>query len=1030
MPAQQVAKSWRDKPRSPKRHHHDDQPAKPERFTQLAAVQCRRQRDGAVRAAVSTSIALNRVIGSEASQIFGRLNANGQVFLINPNGVLFGQGAQVDVGGLVASTLNISDTDFLAGRYKFQSSLAPASILNQGTITAAAGGSVALLGGDVTNQGTISAHLGTVALAAGSVISLDFTGRQLMNVQVDATMLGALVDNQQLIQADGGLVIMTAAARDALLPTVVNNSGVIEARTVQNQGGVIKLLGIFEDGVVDVSGTLDASAPDGGNGGVITLAAAGNVNINDGAQIIGGAVTLRADSAGTCVAGASECSTVNFFGTGHITAADVALYYNPTGSNAAADASGIGPSYATPTDYSANVTGTLNAYMLVNDVNQLQAINTNRSGLYALGRDINASATSGWNGGAGFNPLGDLSTGFTGVFDGLDHTIYNLTINRPGTDYVGLFGRILGSTIRSVGLIGGSIAGRNYVGALIGHNAGYNLGGTVSNVSTSAQVSGVENVGGLVGYNSGAIAHAFATGTVSGTNSVGGLAGINDNFMTDVHSMGAVSGSFFVGGLVGESYGTIDTASSAGSVSGSAVVGGLAGLNTGFVNNGHYNADQVTINGGHHVTLGALYDSQYRDWVNHGLTLDIANYASLAFDSSSGAYLISSVRGLQDLLGFSTEGSYTFRLTADLDLAAVPGLYIPDFRAALFDGASHTIANLAIDMPFAFEVGMFGYVGSTSAVTHLRLSGATVTGDFLVGALAGFNDGLITHSSAMASVTGLSATGGLIGLNFGNVTDVHASGSVTGGAETGGLIGIHNGTLDDAYATGSVIGNENTGGLIGWSSGSVTRTYATGQVTGTATTGGLVGTNSGNVNNSYWDIQTTGQSQSAAGTGLTTAQFMSSANFAGFDFANTWFMIEGETRPFLRSEYSTTIHDAHQLQLMAMDMTASYVLANDIDMSELTQASGLWKTGAGFVPIGNFYSPFEGNFDGAGHTIAGLIINRPDAYPVASFCFDLHRYHDCQRRFDRRLGDGGGVGRFAGWHQWRADIQRLLNRRS
>jgi filamentous hemagglutinin family protein len=192
----------------------------------------------------ATSIALNRVTGSDPSQIFGQLNANGRVFLINPNGVLFGSSAQVNVGGLVASTLNISDADFLAGRYQFTgtSPATPASVANEGTITAASGGSVALLGGQVSNQGTIRAELGTVALAAGSAFTLDFSGQRLMNVQVDATTLGALVENQHVIQADGGTVIMTAAARDALWSTVVNNTGVIEARTVQNQSGVIKLL--------------------------------------------------------------------------------------------------------------------------------------------------------------------------------------------------------------------------------------------------------------------------------------------------------------------------------------------------------------------------------------------------------------------------------------------------------------------------------------------------------------------------------------------------------------------------------------------------------------------------------------------------------------------------------------------------------------------------------------------------------------------------------------------------------------------
>ncbi|HZS22701.1 MAG TPA: filamentous hemagglutinin N-terminal domain-containing protein, partial [Pseudonocardiaceae bacterium] len=169
----------------------------------------------------TTAIALNRVIGNDASQIYGHLTANGQVFLINPNGVLFAPSAQVNVGGLVASSLNISDADFLAGNYKFQTgssssstSPAPASVINQGTIAASAGGSVALLGGQVSNQGTITAQLGTVALAAGSAMTLDFHGNKLMSVKVDQGAIGALAENRQLIQADGGTVIMTAAARD------------------------------------------------------------------------------------------------------------------------------------------------------------------------------------------------------------------------------------------------------------------------------------------------------------------------------------------------------------------------------------------------------------------------------------------------------------------------------------------------------------------------------------------------------------------------------------------------------------------------------------------------------------------------------------------------------------------------------------------------------------------------------------------------------------------------------------------------
>lgn len=114
-----------------------------------------------------SSIALNRVIGTNASNIQGRINANGQVFLVNPNGVVFGQGAQVNVGGLVASTRSISDDDFKAGKYNFSGN-SPAEIINNGDIIADQGGSVALLGTNVRNDGVIQAQMGRVALGAGT----------------------------------------------------------------------------------------------------------------------------------------------------------------------------------------------------------------------------------------------------------------------------------------------------------------------------------------------------------------------------------------------------------------------------------------------------------------------------------------------------------------------------------------------------------------------------------------------------------------------------------------------------------------------------------------------------------------------------------------------------------------------------------------------------------------------------------------------------------------------------------------------
>ena len=232
----------------------------------------------------SSAIALNRVFGQNPSQILGGLNANGQVFVLNPNGVLFGSTAQVNVGGLVASSLNLSDADFLAGNYIFSNSSKAGSVLNQGTLSAVNGGYIALLAPEVRNEGVLVATLGTALLAAGDKVTLTLNNGSLLSYAIDQGALNTLVENKHLIQADGGQVILSAKSADLLTSSVVNNTGIIEARTIQNQGGVIKLLGDMHTGQVNVGGTLDASAPNGGDGGFVETSAA-HVTVVPGSKI-------------------------------------------------------------------------------------------------------------------------------------------------------------------------------------------------------------------------------------------------------------------------------------------------------------------------------------------------------------------------------------------------------------------------------------------------------------------------------------------------------------------------------------------------------------------------------------------------------------------------------------------------------------------------------------------------------------------------------------------------------------------------
>lgn len=215
----------------------------------------------------SQAMLLNRVVGSNPSEIFGQLTANGQVILVNPNGVFFRPGSSVDVGGLTASTLNIANEDFLKGQLRFAGD-SQNPVINAGNITAQ-NGYVNLLAKKVVNEGIIAAQTGSVNLAAGSGMSLDYNGDGKMTVAVTDGAYQSAVANKKLIQADGGLVVMTASGKDALMDSAVNNSGIIQANTLGEAAGQINLTG---DNIA-TTGTISADGGSNGHGGTIKIIA-------------------------------------------------------------------------------------------------------------------------------------------------------------------------------------------------------------------------------------------------------------------------------------------------------------------------------------------------------------------------------------------------------------------------------------------------------------------------------------------------------------------------------------------------------------------------------------------------------------------------------------------------------------------------------------------------------------------------------------------------------------------------------------
>ncbi|MBI5658973.1 MAG: S-layer family protein [Nitrosomonadales bacterium] len=542
--------------------------------------------------------------------------------------------------------------------------------------------------------------------------------------------------------------------------------------------------------------------------------------------------------------------------------------------------------------------------------------------------------------------------------------------------------------------VSGTASGGSKVGGLAGYNSGsisnsYVSGGTINSTDSTANIGGLVGsnngsinnsyvtngtvvsgggsysggIGGLAGKNSGSISNSYVSGgSVTGTSdSVGGLVGYNSGSGSISNSYvtngTVVNGVSSVGGLAGFNAGSINNSYvSGGSVTGTNSVGGLVGGSSwiGSISNSHYDINAVTINGGNHVTSGGLYSVQYLDWFNNSFALDIANYTSLA-PSVANSYTIGSVQGMKDLLGFADNPAYTFSLSASIDLATAPGLYIP-YLAADFDGQNFTISNLSVNQPFNSNLGLFGEVAVGGAVSNLGLVNATVTGQRVgalagwnkgtisnsyfgggtisgtinIGGLVGYNTGAVSSSYATGNVSGTSSVGGLVGdNNIGTVSNSYATGNVAG-SEAGGLVGyIYSGAVSNSYATGNVSGTSNVGGLVGYYYyGTVSNSYATGNVTGSGAVGGLVGqTYNGSISNvysagavsgasnvggliglswgspvitnSFWDTVTSGQTTSAGGTGLTTAQMKNSANFTGWDFATVWNIDAGLSYPYL-----------------------------------------------------------------------------------------------------------------------------------
>ncbi|WP_375454856.1 GLUG motif-containing protein, partial [uncultured Methylobacterium sp.] len=829
---------------------------------------------------------LNRVTGGTRSTIAGQLNANGQVYLVNPNGISITRTGKVNAAGFVASTLDTSDDDFRAGRRQFRGSGASASVTNRGTITIGRGGYAALIGGEVSNRGTISVPMGRVGLGSGERATLDLSGDGFLQVAVptNAKGRGALVRSSGVISADGGSVTLTAAAARDMARQAVNLSGTVEARSVSGHNGSITLSG--GDGTVRVASTarLDASGVGGQDGGRVRVTGrridlAGSVDVS-GAR--GGRVAVRG---GESLALSGQVRATGAAGRGgRVTATAPAI----TTHAALIDASG------------ASGGGTVRVGGGRQGGGRLAHADTVA---IDAGTTIRADATHSGTGGD-VVVWSDVATHFAG------------TISAKGGPQGGDGGQAEVSSHGVLDYTGTTIltAAKGSFGTLLLDP--YNV--TISNDPDSNQ-SGFTATGPDSVINATTLTTALETASVTVYTTGSGA-----SWQSGTITLAANTPLSWSGGATLTLW-ALDQIMLNSAIN--APAGGLT-VQAGQTNGGAIGAT-ITANGAVSVARFTLASG---NWTQNSATLPA--FAAGDFQVTGGSfwrvaggagtsqspYLLTDIYGLQ---GIGTQVAVTvsqnlgasYRLANDIDATgtaawnggagfAPVGNSTTAFTGSL-NGAGHTITGLTINRPSQNGVGLIGRMGSPGSVTGLGLVGGSVSGGASVGALVGLNNGgTVSQSYATAAVTGTNnAVGGLVGNNNGGtVSQSYATGAVTGTSSyVGGLIGNNrDGTVIQSYATGAVSGGDHVGGLVGLNAGSnqqpstITQSYASGRVSGGWRSGGLVGYNAfyTSVTNSSWNTQTSGQGDGIGTddsihnsdvTGLTTAQFQSGSLPTGFD---------------------------------------------------------------------------------------------------------------------------------------------------
>lgn len=897
------------------------------------------------------SVAINNILGNQASEIYGNLTANGKVFLINPNGILFGKTAQVDVGGLVASTLKMENQS--SNSYSFTGN--SGRIVNQGNLT---GKQIALLSPEIVNQGLIVAKEGTAALGAGEKITLDFQGDGLINLAVDKGAVQAQIDNQNLIQADGGQVIMSAKAAQDMAGTVINNSGIIQAQGLRQKDGKILLDG-GESGIVQNSGKLDVSGKTGGSIKVL----------GEKVGISGTIDALGENGGGEILLGG------NYQGKGPEHNATYTYVDKTAQIKAGATQTGDAGKVVVWADDSTQFYGTISA---TSQNGQGGTVETSGKKYLTVGGTVDASSKSGQNGSWLLDPYnvnivaGTVSSLSSGQFTSgasnqqIGANVIQNALN-GGTDV----------TIQTG--TGGTEDGNINVNSAINYNSNNSLTLKAHNdINVNRNISNSGN--GKIVLRSDS--DADKSGTVifaPGTNiSTGGDVEIYYN-PTDRGNYTPTDYSSYLTAATKTAYMLVNDYTDLNNIrnnfTGAYALGkdidasaSITEDYNGFIYQGFepISLFRGKFNGDNHVIRDLYINRAITPYIglfgylntgsqveNLGLVngnITGAEYVgALAGSSNSGTisncYNTGTVSGndisdyIGGLVGYSNGG----QINNCYNTGAVSGSsYVGGLVGQYDAGEVSKSYNTGAVSGSSYVGGLVGWnnntgTSSTGIITDSYNNGTVTFTDsvsgigFWIGGLVGENYGgkiVNSYNTGTVSAIGINPcvidmVGGLVGLNDGGIiSESYNTGvvSASGADYVGGLVGSNyldwvvyfpGGNISNSYSTGAVSGGDYVGGLVGYNTGTINTSYSAGAISASGSiwggspqyVGGLLGLNSsGTVNASYWDITSSGMNNgvvniggsTAQPIGLTTDQMKMQGNFgtpsSPWDFTSTWYI--------------------------------------------------------------------------------------------------------------------------------------------